>query len=139
MDQPRITDGEWTVLQLLWQRGPASIRDLADSLYPRGGASEYATVHKFLERLEAKKCVRRTRRDGVFVFEAAVSRDDIVGGELETLVRKMGGSLQPLLTNLIRVKGLTAAELRELLELVEHLDTDGKRSPSRGEGRKGRG
>jgi BlaI family transcriptional regulator, penicillinase repressor len=114
-----ITDGEWTVLQYLWDQGPASIRQLAGALYPQGGASEYGTVHKFLERLEAKNCVRRERREGVYVFEAALSRDDIVGRELETLMKKMGGSLQPLLTNLLRVKGLTSQELRELLDLVE--------------------
>jgi predicted transcriptional regulator len=127
---PHITDGEWTVLEWLWDRGPASIRTLAAALYPVGGASEYGTVHKFLERLEAKGCVRRSRQDGVYVFEAAVSRDEIVGRELEALVAKMGGSLQPLLTNLIRVKGLTSQELRELLDLVDELDT--QRKPRKG-------
>jgi BlaI family penicillinase repressor len=127
---PHITDGEWTVLEWLWDRGPASIRELARGLYPGGGASEYGTVHKFLERLEAKSCVRRRRSGGVYVFEAAVSRDEIVGGELEALVAKMGGSLQPLLTNLIRVKGLTAQELRELLDLVDELDA--QRKPRKG-------
>jgi predicted transcriptional regulator len=52
-EQPpsRVTDGEWTVLELLWERGSASIRELARALYPGGGASDYARVHKFLERL----------------------------------------------------------------------------------------
>jgi BlaI family penicillinase repressor len=127
---PRITDGEWTVLQWLWDRGPGSIRALADALYPRGGASEYGTVHKFLERLEAKRCVRRRRQAGVYVFEAAVSRDEVVGRELEALVAKLGGSLQPLLTNLIRVKGLTSEELGELQGLVEELDA--RRKPKKG-------
>jgi BlaI family transcriptional regulator, penicillinase repressor len=124
-----ITDGEWTVLERLWQGGAASVRELARALYPQGCASEYGTVHKFLERLEAKGCVRRRKSEGVFVFEATVDRDEIVGRELEALMEKMGGSLQPLLTNLIRVKGLTADELRELLELVERPDV--RRKPRR--------
>jgi BlaI family penicillinase repressor len=130
---PRITDGEWAVLECLWQRGSASIRELAEALYPRGGASEYGTVHKFLERLEAKGCVRRHRRQGVYWFEAVIGRDDLIGQELTILVRKMGGgSLQPLLTNLVRVKGLTAAELRDLLKLVDDLDRDKKSRKERG-------
>lgn len=121
---PRITEGEWAVLQLLWERGALAIRELARVLYPRGGASEYATVHKFLERLEGKGCVRRQRREGVFLFEAIVGRDEIIGGELTALLEKMGGrSLQPLLSNLVRVKGLTQDELRELLKLVDDLDS----------------
>jgi len=124
---PNVTDAEWAVLEQLWDEEPASIRQIADVLYPKGGASEYATVHKLLERLEAKKYVVRKRAEGVYVFEAAASRDDVVGRHLETLVDKMcGGSLQPLLLNLVRVKRLTARELRDLLALVDSLDRKGK-------------
>jgi predicted transcriptional regulator len=127
---PRITGGEWTVLELLWERGPLPIRALAQALYPEGGASEYATVHKFLERLEGKGCVRRRRQEGVFLFEAVLGRDDILGGELTALVEKMGGSLQPLLTNLVRLKGITAQELRDLLKLVDDLEK--RKKPRKG-------
>ncbi len=124
---PNVTDAEWAVLERLWDQGPASIRQLTDVLYPKGGASEYATVHKLLERLEAKKYVQRKRAESVYVFEAAASRDDVVGRQLENLVDKMcGGSLQPLLMNLVRVKRLTARELRDLLALVDSLDRKGK-------------
>ncbi len=124
---PNITVAEWAVLERLWDEGPWSVRQLADVLYPKGGASEYATVHKLLERLEAKKYVQRKRAGGVYLFQALVPRDDIIGRQLETLVDKMyGGSLQPLLMNLVRVKRLTAQELRDLLALVDSLDRKGK-------------
>ena len=117
---PNITEAEWAVLQVLWDQGPASVRQLADILYPRGGASEYATVHKLLERLEAKRCVTRERNEGVYQFRAVIERDDALGQQLETLVDRMcGGSLQPLLTSLVRTRRLSAAELLELLALVE--------------------
>src|SRR5207302_8013544 len=128
MDQtlPNVTDAEWSVLQLLWEKGPASVRRLTEVLYPKGGPSEYATVHKLLERLEAKGYVLRDRSGGVYVFRAAIDRDAVIGQQLETLVAKMcGGSLQPLLTNLVRAKHLKPAELRELLELVDRLGTRG--------------
>ena len=124
---PNVTDAEWAVLQLLWDKGPAAVRELADVLYPRGGPSEYGTVHKLLERLDTKGYVLRDRRGGVYVFRAAVERDVVLGQQLESLVDKMcGGSLQPLLTSLIRTKHLKPAELRELLELVNKLDTRNK-------------
>lgn len=127
-----ITDAEWAVLQLLWDRGPATVRELADVLYPRGGASEYATVHKLLERLEAKGYVERERTAGVNRFCAARGRDDVLGQQLDSLVEKMcGGSLQPLLTNLIRARRLTAAEVQELRNLVDQLDPARKRKKDR--------
>ena len=124
---PNVTDAEWAILERLWDQGPASIRQLTDILYPKGGASEYATVHKLLERLEAKKFVQRKRVQGVYLFAAISLRDDVIGRQVEALVDKMyGGSLQPLLVNLVRVKRLSAQELRDLLALVDSLDRKGK-------------
>jgi BlaI family penicillinase repressor len=122
-DLPHNTDAELAVLQLLWDAGPSAVRPLADVLYPGGGPSEYATVHRLLERLEGKGYVRRERTGGVFVFHPACRRDDILGQQLEALLAKMaGGSLQPLLTNLLRSRRLTPEELRELLALLDDLD-----------------
>ena len=124
---PTITDAEWSVLQLLWERGPATVRQLTDVLYPDGGASEYATVHKLLERLEAKGYVGRDRGGGTYVFAATRGRDEVVGQQLEAFVEKLcGGSLQPLLSSLVRSRRLTAEELRELLALVEEPERPGK-------------
>jgi hypothetical protein len=51
----------------------------------------------------------------------------VLGRQLEALLDRMGGgSLQPLLTNLVRVKRVTADELRELLALVETLGNEKK-------------
>jgi predicted transcriptional regulator len=129
---PNIPDAEWAVLQLLWERGPATVRQLLDILYPKGGPSEYATAHKLLERLQAKGLVRRDRHEGAYLFEAAVARDEVIGQQLEALVEKMcNGSLQALLTNLVRVKRLSGDELRELLALVESLDDPTERNKRR--------
>jgi predicted transcriptional regulator len=117
---PHVTDAELAVLQLLWERGPAAVRRVADVLYPGGGASEYATAHRLLERLEAKGYVRRQKSEGVYLFRAARDRETVLGQQLETLVERMcGGSLQPLLSTLVKSKRLTADELRELLDMVE--------------------
>jgi predicted transcriptional regulator len=117
---PHVTDAELAVLQLLWDRGPSAVRSLADVLYPGGGPSEYATVHRLLERLEGKKYVRRDKAEGVILFRALRDRDAVLGQHVETLVKRMcGGSLQPLLSTLVKSKRLTADELRELLEMVE--------------------
>jgi predicted transcriptional regulator len=117
---PHVTDAELAVLQFLWERGPAPVRQVADVLYPGGGASEYATAHRLLERLEAKGYVRRQKAEGVYLFRAARDRDTVLGQQLETLVERMcGGSLQPLLSTLVKSKRLGADELRELLDMVE--------------------
>jgi len=128
-----IPDSQWAVLELLWQRGPATVRQLTEALYPDQTASDYATVHKLLERLEAGGYAVRERGGAAQVFRAARERDVVVGEQFESLVQRLGSSsLQPLLTNLIREGRLTAEELRELRDLVDSLAPKPRRKKDQG-------
>jgi predicted transcriptional regulator len=118
-----VTDAELSVLQVLWDRGPSTIRQLADVLYPRGTAAHYATVQKLLERLEGKGCVARDRTPWPHVFSATVDRDALIGLRLRTMAEKLcGGSLTPLLTHLVETESLAPAELKVLRDRLEELD-----------------
>jgi BlaI family penicillinase repressor len=118
-----IPDAELAVLQYLWNQGPATIRQVTDCLYPRGGASAYATVQKLLERLETKDCVRRRRAGQAHTFEATLEREELIGRRLQAMAEKLcGGSLTPLLTHLVRAKRLTARERQDLRTLIDELD-----------------
>jgi predicted transcriptional regulator len=122
-----ITEAELDVLQVLWDDGPATIRHLTDVLRPGGGSAQYATVQKFLDRLEFKGYVRRDRSAAAHVFTAAVGRDEVIGHRLRDMAAKLcGGSLTPLLTHLVRTRRLSARERQELRALIDELDDKGK-------------
>jgi BlaI family penicillinase repressor len=112
------SEAELAVLQVLWERGEATRRDIADVLYPGGGPAHYTTVQKLLERLEKKGCVRRTDSAAVRTFAAVVSRDELIRQRLLDVAKLCDGSLTPLLMNLVRTRPLTPQELDELRELV---------------------
>jgi BlaI family penicillinase repressor len=117
-----VTDAELAVLQQLWDSGPATIRQLTAALYPDGGTSHYATVQKLLERLESKGCVSRNTRERVHTFRATIDRDVLIGRRLREMAEKLcGGSLTPLLTNLVRARRLTPRERQELRSLIDEL------------------
>jgi predicted transcriptional regulator len=130
-----VTDAELAVLQVLWDRGPSTIRQITDQLYPEGRTAQYATVQKLLERLEDKDCVRRDRRPAVHVFAAAIDRGELIGRRLQTMAEKLcGGSLTPLLTHLVQSQKLSAAQRQELRDLIDELDEQpgkGKDRPER--------
>jgi BlaI family penicillinase repressor len=118
-----LPDAELAVLQALWDGGPATIRQLTDVLYPRGTDTHYATVQKLLDRLEAKGCVARDRSSWAHVFRATIDRDELIGRRLQAVAEKLcGGSLTPLMTNLVRSKRLTPKERKEIRKLMEELD-----------------
>jgi BlaI family penicillinase repressor len=112
------SEAELAVMQVLWDRGEATRRDLADELYPNGGPAHYTTVQKLLERLERKGYVRRTDSAAVRTFAATVSRDELVRRRLLDVAKLCGGSIAPLLMNLVRSRPLTSEELDELRELI---------------------
>src|SRR5205807_3589615 len=106
-----VTDAELAILEVLWETGPATIRQLTDALYPRGNSAQYATVQKLLERLEAKRFVLRQRELAAHGFLAAVDREERIGRRLQATAEKLcGGSLTPLLMHLVRTRRLSARE-----------------------------
>jgi predicted transcriptional regulator len=124
-----VTETELAILQVLWDQETANRRQITDVLYPDGGPAQYATVQKLLERLEGKHLVRHTRcPDGVLNFTATVAREDFISRRLLDMADRLcGGSLTPLLMNLIRAKPLKAQEFQELQRLVKELGQQSRR------------
>lgn len=128
----QATDTELAILQVLWEQGPATRRHITDALYPKGSATHYATVQKLLERLEGKGLVRADRSQSVLTFTALVARDELIHQQLRDVAAKLcGGSLTPLLMNLVKSEPLSASEVNELQAFVDSLQekvkTRGKR------------
>ena len=104
--QADVTEAELALLQALWDTGRRRSGSLWSGFTGRMGPSVYATVQKLLDRLEAKGCVRRDRSGPVHVFAAAIGRDELIGRRLRAVADALcGGSLTPLLTQLVRGQG----------------------------------
>ena len=123
-----VTETELAILQVLWDSGPTTIRQVADVLYPRGGRAQYATVQKLLDRLEQDGWVARTKAQPANIYRASVGRDELIGRRLQDMAEKLcGGSLTPLLTHLVRAKRLSEVERRELRDLIDKDEKKEKR------------
>ncbi len=124
-----VTEAELAVLQQMWDQGAVTVRQLTDELYPDGGGSEYATVQKLLERLGRKNYIARDRDVWPHMFEATVGRDELIGRRLQSTADQLcEGSLQPLLTTLVKSDKLSARDRKSLRGLLDELDKEAKRS-----------
>jgi predicted transcriptional regulator len=129
-----VTDKELEILQVLWERGASTIRQITEVLYPEGRTAQYATVQKLLERLEAKPLpwVTRDRSGPVHTFTARHGRDELIAQRLRSMADQLcGGSLAPLLTHLVQGQKLSAKQRQELRDLIDQLDQSGKRKGDR--------
>jgi predicted transcriptional regulator len=114
-----VSDAELGVLEVLWNRGRATVREIAAEVYEDQTFSKYQSVQKLLERLEKKGCVKRNRATTAHSFEASVGRDEIIGHRLEQVAETLcGGSLTPLLMHLAGRTRLKPSEREILQKLV---------------------
>jgi len=110
-----VTDTELAILQVLWDRGEATRRQITDALYPGGGKVHYATVQTLLGRLERKGFARHDPGESVLVFAPTIDREELIGRRLQGLADKLcGGAVAPLVMNLVRSRPLSAEEVEQL-------------------------
>ncbi|HEY7396171.1 MAG TPA: BlaI/MecI/CopY family transcriptional regulator, partial [Gemmatimonadaceae bacterium] len=58
---PPLAAAELTVMQLLWDRGALTAREVLEALYPDSSTPQHGTVQRLLQRLEEKGFVARDR------------------------------------------------------------------------------
>lgn len=125
--QQDITNAEQAVLEALWEMQPATIRKLTDTLYPNPTATNFSTVQKLLERLEAKRFVNRKRNGAAYEFRSTVDRKELIGRRMRAVADSLcDGSLTPLLEHLVDDQNLTKQDRQSLHELLEKLEEKSK-------------
>lgn len=121
-----ITDTELSLLNELWQRSSATVRELTEALYGNTPPALLATVQKLLDRLEAKGCVARDRTKWPHHYSAALKREELAGNRLQAAADQLfDGDLAPLLTHLVRSQKLTAKDRENLRKVLDELDGKG--------------
>jgi predicted transcriptional regulator len=107
----KLTAAELNVMQVLWDEGPRSIRELLEML-PGKRQPAYTTVQTLVYRLEDKGAIRRTRKIGsAHIFEAVVSRHAAQRRMLDDLLKVFGGRAQPLVSHLVESGKLSLEDI----------------------------
>jgi BlaI family penicillinase repressor len=126
MPQPKLTKLELHIMEALWTRGNASIREIQES-FPQKGRPAYTTVQTIVYRLEAKKAVRRVKKVGNFhIFEAVLSRDIAQRKLIDDLLALFGGHTQPVMAQLIESGKLTLEDIKEAEKILRKLSRKDK-------------
>ena len=113
MAGPRLTKLEMQIMETLWTRGEASIRELQEA-FPEKKRPAYTTVQTTVYRLETKRVVKRVRKVGNFhMFAAAVTRGAAQRRLVDELLAMFGGRTQPVMAQLIESGKLTLEDVKE--------------------------
>lgn len=116
---PKISDAEWLVMQVLWDRAPLTGADVADALAAETRWSP-RTVKTMLTRLVRKSALRYTEDGNRYLYEPTVQREACIREESRSFVdRVFGGAALPAVEHFVRNEKLTDDEIARLRALLE--------------------
>jgi predicted transcriptional regulator len=111
-----LTPPELQIMQSLWRLGPSNVQAVQADL-PSGPA--YTTVQTVLNVLHKKGRVKRTLRGRAFEYQAAKSKDSVLGQTVRDLVQRMfGGSSEELVMSLVKNRQIDPDKLAELSKRI---------------------
>lgn len=116
---PRISETEWEVMKVLWTHAPLTAAEVIERLRARDRTWHPKTVRTLLNRLVKKKALGYRREGRVYLYRPLVAEKDCVAAVTESFLdRVFGGALQPMLAHFVEQRKLTAADLRELQQIL---------------------
>jgi predicted transcriptional regulator len=124
--QPKPTAGELEILQVLWESGPRSVREIQRSLNqikPTG----YTTVLKLLQIMTEKGLVTRDEKQRPQIYRARYRREHTQRQMLHDLVqRAFGGSVKALVLQALAGRKSSREELEEIEKLLDRMEGETK-------------
>lgn len=122
---PRPTDAELTILRVLWDLGPSSVRDVHDVL-SRERTFAYTTTLKFLQIMTDKGLVVREERGRQHLYRARHTQKAMQRSLIRDLMdRAFGGSMSTLVVQALATKRASPDELREIRRLIASIKEKG--------------
>jgi predicted transcriptional regulator len=116
---PRPTESELELLRILWEKEPATVREIYDALNLQR-PSGYTTVLKMLQIMTAKGLVLRDEASRAHVYRSVISQDAMQSKILKDLsVRLFSGSAAQLALHALAMEPASAVELDEIRALLE--------------------
>ena len=118
----KLTEREWTVLDVLWNSGEAELGAIVDALHRTTGWSRN-TVLTYLTRMEAKGLVEIRKDRNPHTYLAALDREDCQAQERRSFLdRVYGGSRGDLIAAFLREEPISQQELDDLRKLLDEME-----------------
>jgi predicted transcriptional regulator len=114
----RLGDLQLKIMKVLWRSGPASVAEVHADLGI--GQLAYTTVATMLRKMEARGLVCHHERGRRFIYEPAVSEEDVNRHTTADLVdRLFEGSLAKAVSHLLETHEVSLEELERLERLIQ--------------------
>lgn len=114
-----LTGHELELMKVIWRTGRATVREVYEDLKTRRTIA-YTSVQTMMNILETKGHLKKEPGEKAQTYVPVRPQQTVVRSMVREFVdRVFDGSARPLLVHLLKEKGLTAAERKELQKLLD--------------------
>jgi predicted transcriptional regulator len=118
----QLTDAEQSIMQVLWNQGETSVKDIASALSATKPVA-YTTVQTMCKILVDKGYAEFRKEGRAFLYSAKISQKDAQRGALSVLLDRFFGSSPELLAeHLIQETDIELKDLEALQKRIDKLD-----------------
>jgi BlaI family transcriptional regulator, penicillinase repressor len=111
------------IMQVLWDRGEATVADVREALH-RTRPLAHTTIGTMLAKMERNGQVRHRSEGRVNIYRATVQRDKVRRSMLSDLTARLfGGDLAEMVSHLLDSRDISAEELARLKQLIRDKET----------------
>ena len=116
------TEAELAILNVLWEAGPSTVRDVQNQLQSARGTG-YTTTLKLMQIMYEKGLLKRDESNRSHVYSAAITRQKTQKMAVTKIIDQLfEGSAQQLVMQALASKKTTAEELAEIRNLLDSLE-----------------
>ncbi|WP_421797132.1 BlaI/MecI/CopY family transcriptional regulator [Haliscomenobacter sp.] len=121
---PQPTEAELEILTVLWEQGPATVREVNDKLNERRSKEMgYTTTLKLLQIMFEKGLVTRNADARTHIYSAAMAQTDVQRNMLQRLVdTAFQGSAMQMVMQALGDHDASTEELQEIKALIEKVE-----------------
>jgi len=121
---PTLTDAEHRIMEIVWQRGSASVADVADALEGKDGTA-YTTILTMMRILHEKGYLTCRKSGRAHIFTPKVDRATAARKAVRQLLTKFfAGSPGELVLSFLREEEISPKELDELKRKIREAEGD---------------
>lgn len=128
---PKISEGEWEVMKVLWERSPRTANEIVESL-SKTTPWKRETIRTLINRLVQKGAIAFEKKDRQYHYSPLAGEAECVRAETKSLLKRVRpGAIEPMLAALVEEQHLSAEQIARLRQILDGKDPGAKRAKSR--------
>ena len=118
LHKPKISDAEWQVMRVLWQKSPVTVREVIEVL-SKTTTWKSETIRTLVNRLAKKKAISFEKKGRRHYFYPVLSEQECVKADTDSFLARTGTAmLKPILAAFIEKEQLSDKEIEELRQIL---------------------